>query len=74
MNAYRVHLPMRDAQGETVTLDTPTLGLALVAAEINLAGERSQGGEAQLWHGDRLLARVCLQPGARRGLWQINAA
>ena len=59
---------MRDAQGDAVTLQAPTLGLALIAAEINLAS-----GEAEVWEGDRMLARVLRQPGTPRGLWRINA-
>ena len=67
MNSFTISLPARDRAGKPVTLDAPSMQLALIAADINLSG-----GAAEVWQGEKMLARLHKQPGTTSALWYVN--
>lgn len=70
MKRYRLVLPSHGTNAtEPNVLEPPSLLLALVAADINL-----DDGCAELWEGERLLARLSRQPGMAAPLWQVCPA
>lgn len=68
MTSYTVSLPARDPKGHAVTLDAPSMQLALIAADINLSA-----GAAELWCDGKMLARVQKQAGLASPLWYVNS-
>ena len=69
MTMYRVVLPARQADGDTpISLDVPSLHLALVTADINLAS-----GNAEVWDETRMLARVEKKAGGGSAYWRVDS-
>lgn len=68
MTVYRVVLPAMEAGGNTpVSLEVPSLHLALIAADINLPS-----GSAEVWERDKLLARVKKESGGSSAYWEVS--
>lgn len=66
---YRLEYETRSEEhGERmISLDVPDIVTALVVADINIAGDA-----AQLWDGDKPIAKLQRQRRANSGYWQVN--
>ena len=69
MTMYRVVLPAMEAGGDTpISLEVPSLHLALIAADINLSS-----GSAEVWDESRMLARVAKKTGGASAYWEVDS-
>ena len=67
MNRIRLSMQSRpDRQTDPLEIDAPDTVTALLIADINV-----ETGSAELWDGERLLARVIKHGGAHATFWEV---
>lgn len=72
MSRYELRLkpgsePFGETPDEDLSLETPSLPLALIVADINM-----QGGRAEIWQGGKRIARIKKRLGARKAFWEVS--
>ncbi|TIX51266.1 hypothetical protein [Alteraurantiacibacter aquimixticola] len=65
---YRIeYLSCGNEPGRRMAIPVPDVRTALIVAEINMPG-----GSAELWDGDRQIARLQRRPGTRSAFWHVS--
>lgn len=68
MSRYTIVLPgQADDKTATLALQSPTIGLAMVVADINLTA-----GAAEIWEGPKRIARVEKQAVSGAPFWKVD--
>lgn len=68
MNRYRIEYESKGPDGPQLqTFAAPSIATALIIADINLPG-----GSAEIWDGQKHLARICKQTGAQSTFWRVG--
>jgi hypothetical protein len=66
MERYRLVIHSDADTASRLSLDAPSVKLALLVADINMSG-----GVAELWREGKLLARLRKRHGLRHPLWEL---
>jgi len=68
MQRYRLLINGDSETGRApLSLETPSVPVALLVADINMSG-----GTAEIWDGERRIARMRKRLGARQGFWEVT--